>query len=56
MTEKERGRVTATPSNSSGSKSIPSRIKAVIVRLAVSGLIPCRLAEYLIRRFDLGAA
>ena len=56
MAEKERGRDTATPSDSSGSKSIPSRIKTVIVRLAVMGLIPLPLAAYLIRRFRLGAA
>lgn len=58
MTRKTRGRTVATPKtlDSQNVSSTASRIKAMIVRLALWGLLPAALADWIIRRFDLGAA
>lgn len=58
MTRKTRGRTEATPKTSASCNPTPihSSIKALIVRLAVWGLLPAGLAGWIIRRFHLGAA
>lgn len=58
MTRKTRGRTEATPktTDSHNLSSSASRIKALIVRLALWGLLPAGLADWIIRRFHLGAA
>ncbi len=58
MTRKTRGRTEATPKTSDSRNPTPtaSRAKALIVRLAVWGLLPAGLAGWIIRRFHLGAA
>ena len=58
MTAKTRGRTEATPktSDSQNLSSTASRIKLLIVRLALWGLLPVGLAGWVIRRFHLGAA
>lgn len=61
MAKKTKGRAgchqaTRDTSNSRNATPTASRIKALIVRLALWGLIPIELADWLIRRLRLGAA
>jgi hypothetical protein len=61
MTTKTKGRnrwhgATPKTSDSRNLTVIHSSIKAVIVRLAIWGLLPTGLAGWIIRRFHLGAA
>lgn len=58
MTRKTRGRTEATPKTCDSRNPTPtaSRVKALIVRLALWGLLPAGLADWIIRRFHLGAA